>query len=147
MGAGLLMGKPLERRWLWIPNLIGFLAFIIFVLTPVALLMDQARQLPLRELSAIATSVRQGNEELIMIGFKKPSVVFYTQRPVTYFSHAKYAIAHIEKNTTPESPSVLILASPGALKETELQPNEYTTLSRAGAYQLVRVSKQVIARR
>jgi hypothetical protein len=123
------------------------MAFIIFVVTPASFLMDEQRQQPLRELAAIARQVEQGGEELLMIGFEKPSVVFYTQRTVHYFSRPQKAIAYIEKRARAHStsPSVLILTESKRLKDSGLQPNEYIHLGTAGAYQLIRVSKQIIA--
>ncbi|NEO35953.1 MAG: glycosyltransferase family 39 protein [Moorea sp. SIOASIH] len=138
----------LWRRWLfgvWIVNLVGFLAFLIFVLTPTFLLVDQVRQLPLRQLSAIAVQEKQSSEELIMIGFKKPSVVFYTQQPVTYMSKGKKARNYMKEIavTQPSPPSVLMLARNKRLKKAKLKPDQYTTLASLGPYKLIRVSKQI----
>ena len=133
----------LRRRWRGFlsVNLLGFVAFLIFGLMPAYFLLDQVRQMPLRELSAIARAAEPPGEDLIMIGFKKPSVVFYTQRPVTYIRPTKEAVAHIEKlaarNTQPFS--VLILIQQKKLQNLGLQPPQYQNLGKAGAYQLIRV--------
>lgn len=135
----------LRRRWRWFLsiNLLGFVAFLIFVLTPTYFLIDQARQLPLRELSAIARAVERPGEDLIMIGFKKPTVVFYTQKSVTYVKEIEDATAYIENlaATKAHPSSVLILSQPKRLKKLGLQPTEYQNLGKAGAYQLIRVFK------
>lgn len=145
--AGLLLLKRRQWRWLWSPNLIGFMAFIIFVVTPAYFMMDQARQMPLRELSARIAQVQQPGEDILMIGFKKPSVVFYTQRRVNYFARVNSAMEYIEAiaATQPKPPSVLILTEPRYLENTKLQPNQYQNLGASGAYQLIRVSKQIVA--
>ena len=135
----------LRRQWGWLlsVNLLGFLAFVIFVLTPTYFLIDQARQLPLRELSALIRTVQQPGEELIMVGFKKPSLVFYTQRPVTYLQSAKKTAAYIEKLSARKAQpfSVLVLGFPQKLKNLVLQPSQCQNLGKAGAYWLVRISK------
>ncbi|NEP00083.1 MAG: glycosyltransferase family 39 protein [Symploca sp. SIO2E9] len=138
--TGLLLLRQRWWRWLWSVNLVGFIAFLILVLMPLIFLMDEARQLPLRQLSAHAAQVGQPGEELIMIGFEKPSVAFYTQRPVNYFSRQRKAMAYIKKVTLkkPQSSFVILLKS-GELKETKLKPNQYTSLGSAGAYKLIRV--------
>ena len=142
IGAALLL---LRRRypWLWSVNLVGFLAFLLFVMQPTLLLVDRELQLPLRQLAAIAVQqrVQQPNEDLIMIGFKKPSLVFYTQQPVTYIRKPKKVVAYIHKKAVrqPQPPSVLILSQPSQLKEAGLQPYQYQDLGHAGAYQLIRV--------
>lgn len=132
-----------QGRWLIGVSLGGFLAFLIFVLTPGYSLLDNTRQLPLRQLSALAVQQRRPDEELIMIGFKKPSVVFYTQHDVIY----------IEKLTTTsrnfllkggslkaDPASVLVLTHPKSLDKLGLKPDQYQNLGQAGAYQLIRVS-------
>ncbi len=124
-------------------NLLGFLAFLIFVFMPTGLLIDQARQLPLRELSAIITKVEQPGEPLVMIGFKKPSVVFYTQRTVEYIQLNRDALTEIKKIsvTQPQQPTLLILTQPKKLEAMGLQPNQYQNLGKSGTYQLIRISK------
>lgn len=135
-------------RWLWSANLIGFVAFLILVVMPASFLLDEVRQQPLRELSQLAIQVQQPGEELIMIGFQKPSVTFYTQRRVAYFRFDEMAISHIQEITEtqpqPNPPSVLILNRSGKLIEAELKPDEYEQLGTAGIYQLLRVSKQAL---
>jgi len=134
-----------RRQWrgLLSVNLLGFVAFFIFVVTPAYFLIDQTRQLPLRELSLVAAQAQQPGEALIMVGFKKPSVVFYTQRPVNYISSTKNAVAEIKKlvATQPQPPSLLILSQPKKLEQLRLHPPQYQDLGKAGAYQLIRVSK------
>ena len=133
------------RQWRGVVmmNSLGFLAFLIFVFMPAGLLIDQARQLPLRELSAIITKVEQPGEPLIMIGFKKPSVVFYTQRQVKYILLTTTALVEMKKMsvTQPQPPTLLILSQPKKLQQMGLQPNQYQNLGKAGTYQLVRISK------
>jgi hypothetical protein len=117
------------------------LAFLIFVLTPAYFLVDQGRQMPLRELSAIARTAEQPGEDLIVVGFKKPSVVFYTQRSVTYIRPTKEVMAHIEKLAARKAHpfTVLILVQQRKLDNLGLQPPQYKNLGKAGAYQLIRV--------
>lgn len=141
IGAGLLLRH--RGRWLWSVNLVGFIAFVIFVLTPAYFLVDQARQLPLRELSAIADQAAQPSEDLIMIGFKKPSVVFYAQRSVTYIKTADEGVAYVQKwaaNATPPR-SLLVLSQPKRVERVARQVNQYQELGKSGAYQLIRVFK------
>ncbi|MBE9189358.1 glycosyltransferase family 39 protein [Gloeocapsopsis crepidinum LEGE 06123] len=134
----------IKRRWqgLLAVNLLGFIVFLAFVVTPAYFWMDQARQLPLRELSAIARQ-SEPNEELIMIGFKKPSVVFYTQRPVTYVREIEKAAAYIQElqSKTSQPFSIMLLSYPGRLQQLQPQLPQYQNLGEAGAYQLVRVVK------
>jgi 4-amino-4-deoxy-L-arabinose transferase-like glycosyltransferase len=126
------------RVWVMSVNLVGFAAFLIVVLMPTLFLMDQQRQLPLRQLAAIATEQRQPNEELVMIGFEKPSVAFYTQEYVNYLRFTQYGAEYIKQKT---APSVLILTQPKEFPKIGLQPQDYENLGEKGAYKLVRVRR------
>ncbi|MEQ8381425.1 MAG: glycosyltransferase family 39 protein [Coleofasciculus sp. A1-SPW-01] len=139
-------------RWLGTINLVAFVAFIILVVSPAAFLLDQERQLPLRELSAIAAEVNQLSEAFLMMGFEKPSVVFYAKRSVNYFDEEHKFIAYIEDiaKIEPNPPSTLVLIESkrfNRLKEEWLKPSEYTVIDNKGAYYLIRVTKQVLARK
>lgn len=141
--AVLVAGLLLSRRWNYVIsiNLIGFVAFIIFVLTPASFFIDRERQLPLRELSAVILEAKQPDEELIMLGFKKPSVVFYSRIHVNYLSFPQQAVEHIKKQAAKglKPASVLLLAEQKKFLQMDLQPDDYKNLSTKGAYNLVRV--------
>ncbi|WP_315788622.1 glycosyltransferase family 39 protein [Fischerella sp. JS2] len=122
-------------------NLLAFALSLIFVLTPALFLIDQQRQLPLRELAAIAVQAEKPGEELVMVGFQKPTVVFYSQRPVNYIKMSAAAGDYVKNqagNKT-QSDSILVLAQPKKFPEMGLQPNSYQSLGKSGAYQLIRV--------
>ena len=127
-----------RKFWRWIPlaNLIGFMAFSLFALTPAFFLVDQMRQLPLRELAAIITEVKQPQEEVMMIGFKKPSLVFYTQKPVKFVHNGRRAIAYLE---TTSAPSVLIISRPKHQKRLSIYDRDLQVLATKGPYELLRL--------
>jgi 4-amino-4-deoxy-L-arabinose transferase-like glycosyltransferase len=133
----------LRRRWRLLigVNLLAFALSLIFVLTPGLFLIDQERQLPLRKLSAIAVQTHKPGEELVMVGFKKPTVVFYSQRPVNYIKMSAAAGDYVRKEAVKktQSDSILVLAQPKKFPEMGLQSNSYQTLGKSGAYQLIRV--------
>ncbi|WP_190240773.1 ArnT family glycosyltransferase [Nostoc sp. 'Peltigera membranacea cyanobiont' 210A] len=143
VSAVLVAGLLLSRRWNYIIgiNLIGFVAFVIFVLTPASFFIDRERQLPLRELSAVILEAKQPNEELIMLGFKKPSVVFYSHIHVNYLKFPQEAVEHIKNKAAKglKPSSVLLLAEQKKFLKMDLQPDDYKNLSTKGAYNLVRV--------
>ncbi|MBW4650390.1 MAG: glycosyltransferase family 39 protein [Kastovskya adunca ATA6-11-RM4] len=132
-------------RWLWSVNFVGFIAFFIFMLTPAYFLIDTQRQLPLRQLSFSAVQEAKPREELIMVGFKKPSVVFYSQRSVIYLSPegvSEYITSTSQQEKEPTS--FLMLGRPKDISRIGLQPNQYRTLEVAGGYELIRVLPQEV---
>ncbi|MEY3223805.1 MAG: hypothetical protein RLZZ203_2664, partial [Cyanobacteriota bacterium] len=128
-------------RQIMIINLVGFIAFMAIALIPAVTIMDQQRQLPLRQLSAIILESKQPNEELIMVGFKKPTVTFYTQRKINYISSSRKALAYIQKQTlqTNRSQSLLMIIEEKKFPELNLQPDNYKNLASKGAYHLIRI--------
>ena len=128
---------------IFIVNILGFILFFIGAVTPTYSLLDQHRQEPLRHLAQTVVQQRKLGEELIMIGFKKPSLVFYTQHRVQYHPEPWDTIAYIHtpsvQNSLPQT--LLILAHPQELIDLGLKPNQYQIIDQAGAYQLIRVNK------
>jgi 4-amino-4-deoxy-L-arabinose transferase-like glycosyltransferase len=127
-------------------NLVGFIAFIALALMPAVLIMDQQRQLPLRELSALIVESKQPNEELIMVGFKKPTVTFYTHQNVNYIKFSQQALEYIQKqiSQTNKPPSLLILVEQGKFQEMDLPPDNYKSLAIKGAYHLIRIPLKTV---
>jgi len=128
-------------RQIIIINLVGFTAFIAISLMPAILIMDQQRQLPLRELSALIVELKQPNEELIMVGFKKPTVTFYTKQNVNYIKFSQAALKYIQNpEFSKTKSSLLMLIEQEKFQEMDLQPDTYKNLSTKGAYHLIRIS-------
>lgn len=142
--AVIVAGSILSRQWHTIigVNLLGFVAFFIFILMPSLLLVDQERQLPLRDLSAAVVQFQKPQEEIIMVGFKKPSVVFYSHKQIRFIKLAKEGIQYIETVANqPEHPaSLLLLTEKRKFFNMDLQPDNYQNLAIKGAYQLTRIN-------
>lgn len=139
IAIALLLWRKKTWRWLLPINLIAFTLFLALVLTPALDFVDRVRQEPIRDLAAIIIEEQQPNEPIFMIGFKKPTLVFYTQKPVRYVYAQDDTQASLTANP-PSSDTVLMVGQPtGIIKAFNLQPNEYQDLGQRGAYQLVRL--------
>ena len=128
---------------IFIVNLLGFIIFFVCAAMPAYSLLDHHRQEPLRNLAQTVVQQRKLGEQLIMVGFKKPSLVFYTQNPVEYYPELTDAIHYIN---TPEvqnsgSESLLILGHPRELNNLGLN-NQYQLIDQKGSYQLIRIKKK-----
>lgn len=128
----------IRRRYLHLIciNLLAFSAFMVLVLTPAIFVSDASRQLPLKQLSQLAAQVQQPGEEIIMIGFKKPSVAFYSQRKINYIKTSPQAVDYIKNQV--KSDSILILAQPEKFPQMGLLPTDYEKLQEQQAYSLIR---------
>lgn len=129
----------IRRRYLHLIciNLLAFSAFMILVLTPAIFVSDASRQLPLKQLSQLAAQVQQPGEEIVMVGFKKPSVAFYSQRKINFIKSSVKAGDYIKNQA--KSDSILILAQPKKFPQMGLQPTDYENLAEKQAYGLIRV--------
>jgi hypothetical protein len=128
---------------LWFVSFIGFVAFWMFVILPAFGIVDTERQLPLRQIAQSVVQVSATGEKLVMVtdGFEKPSLVFYTKRPVTFLHDSSKALPQLQKaQQQSSSQSVLLISTRESLQKTGLTPNQYREISQAGIYQLVRVS-------
>jgi len=123
-------------RWLWGINLGAMLLTFILVLQPTMFFVDDLRQEPLRELAQLELNVRQSGEALIMIGMKKPSVVFYRQKNMAFFSNEESAIAYLKQQRPNES--TLILTHPETVASVQNHADPIKTLGKQGNYQLIR---------
>ncbi len=142
--AGTVLLLRRQSHWLWGVQFLGFVAFLMFVIMPATSIIDAERQLPLRQIAQSVVQVEAPGEKLVMIadGFEKPSLVFYTQRPITFFHKPSKAIDYIQKADKKSSPeSVLLIATRKSLEKTGLAPNQYQEITKAGIYQLVRVPR------
>ncbi|MBI4782161.1 MAG: glycosyltransferase family 39 protein [Oscillatoriophycideae cyanobacterium NC_groundwater_1537_Pr4_S-0.65um_50_18] len=142
--VALILQLRRQGRWLWSVNLVSFSAFVLLVLMPAAMIMDSQRQLPLRQMAAAIVQVQQPTEPAVMIGFAKPSVVFYTQRPVLYIEELETVPRRLAKlaNQRPKPPSILVLGRTRKLKESGLldaSRYRYDTIANFAVYQLIRV--------
>ncbi|MEB3830682.1 ArnT family glycosyltransferase [Phormidium sp. CCY1219] len=144
--VGVLLLLRRQNRGAIALNIVGFMAFFIFALMPVYLLVDTHRQLPVRQLAEIIPAVKQPGEETIMVAFEKPSLVFYSHLPISFFRRStdtrRYLQQVAQENSTP--PQVLIVGYPNKIKGLGLRESyQYQLLAEAGNYRLIRVDKQL----
>lgn len=134
-----------QSYWIWSVQLVGFVAFLLLTLLPAMSIIDTQRQLPLRQLAQTVVQVQQPEEPVLMIGYRKPSLVFYTQRPITFIAAPSDVPKQLKKLSRqlsrPKSKvrSLLILGRPTKFKEAGIQPNAYETIAEAGVYRLARM--------
>jgi hypothetical protein len=119
----------------------------MFVTLPAFTIVDTERQLPLRQISQSVVQVQVPGEELVEMasGFDKSSLVFYTQRPVTYIPDVAKALPYLQEATQKSrSQSVLVVATRKSLIKAGLAPNQYQEIANFGIYQLLRVSRDKV---
>jgi 4-amino-4-deoxy-L-arabinose transferase-like glycosyltransferase len=147
ISCSILFRKRTNWRWIIGVNLVAFIAFIIFFLNPTYFLMDETRQLPLRQISELVTQVRQPEEQLMMIGFKKPSVAFYTRQKVGFFwtidDPATEFLQNLA-NSSSKNSTILLLGQPKEIAETGLRSQDYQVLGEKSPYRLIRVGIQQV---
>jgi hypothetical protein len=128
-------------RWIIIVNLVGFLAFINFVLLPTNFFIDNYRQVPLQEIAYKIEQVKQQSEPIFMVGFKKPSLVFYSQQSVIFFKRRNDLRIYLAENKNNlDSATVLIVGREKDLEKiVNLEPTDYQPLKSKSVYNLIRI--------
>jgi 4-amino-4-deoxy-L-arabinose transferase-like glycosyltransferase len=128
-------GQPVRLEALWLPNALSFsavLALVVPVLTP---LLDRERQLPIRQLAQLAEQQAGTAEPLVVVGYKRYSVVFYSGRPVLFASSPQEVLQAV--GSAPRS--VLLLGSDHELLEFGIGPGDASLLGRRDAHALLRL--------
>ena len=127
--------------WLWLPNT-GWLAAVLVLVLPVLVpLVDRERQLPIRALSRLAAEQGGSDELLLVVGYKRYSVVFYSGRPVVFVTSARKAMRSLDEAAR-RAGSVLLFGSDAELLEFGIGPGDGTPLGRRDAHRLVRLPVQ-----
>ena len=134
-GIGLLVLK--RSRWFWGVNLVAFAAFILFSILPAYQLADQVRQQPLRRIAQVAMAEQQIGESLYMIGFMKPSLVFYKQAPVIYIADPQDLRQTLLQDMG--DGAALVVGKAEEIAELAWPPDQQAPLLITETYQLVRL--------
>ncbi len=66
-----------------------------FLMSPIRILADTSRQLPLRNISKLISDIREGKETLAMIGIRKPSLHYYSRQIVFYEPNTKAGLINL----------------------------------------------------
>ncbi len=138
--ASLILLLRRQGRWIWSAQLISFVALLLIILLPTVALVDAQRQLPLRNIANTILQVRQPDERLMMVGYTKPSLVFYTQSPFTFIAEHDAVLPAIKKlKRTRKYRSALLVVRDRKLRDTHLTPNQYQLISQSGVFKLIRI--------
>ncbi len=137
---GWLLWQRKQWKWLVITNIISFGLFIIFFLHPLTVSLDRLRQQPLREITQTIVEVQQPSDKIWMLGFKKPSVVFYSHQQVTFVKNDDFLPQYRQQleGYTANS-SLLLLTQNIHLKQLKLRSQDYRVIDTKGTYLLMRV--------
>jgi len=138
--ASLILLLRRQGRWIWSVQLIGFVALFLMILLPSVALVDVQRQLPLRNIANTILQVRQPEERLMMVGYTKPSLVFYTQSPFTFVAEHDEVLPTLQKlKRNKKRRSVLLVVRARKLRDTYLTPDQYQLVSESGVFKLLRI--------
>ncbi|MEN9766581.1 MAG: hypothetical protein RLZZ32_541 [Cyanobacteriota bacterium] len=142
-GLVLLLRRPGQGlSLLWLPNAAGLAAALALVIPVVVPLIDRERQQPIRTLARMAGEQAKPGEPLMVVGYKRYSVVFYSGRPVLFVSSPRKATRSLSQGSSALPASVLLLGSDAELLEFGIGPGDGTPLGRRDAHRLLRLPLQ-----
>ena len=124
-----------------------------FLMSPIRKLADTSRQLPLRNISNLILSIREGKETLAMIGIRKPSLHFYSRQIVFYESNTKEGLINLSERLNAdrrknyedqpdyEYKSLLVVIDNLSLRQKHWSNINHQKLGKYGIYNLWRIQK------
>ena len=125
---------------LWLPNAVAFAAVVTLLLPALNPLFDRERLLPVRELAQLAGREATTSEPLLVVGYRRYSVVFYSGRSVRFVTSPREAIDLLKAAPAAEAAgSVLLLGSDPELLEFGIGPGDAVLLARRDSHRLVRL--------
>ena len=137
--TAIALKRPIHwQRWLPTPSLAAFAAFAWFFLSPTYVLLDEARQLPLRQLAEIGREAVWPNERIVMVGLEKPSFVYYSRQPTIFLRKASEGLKFYQTDPSVR-PSALFLSNSNKLDRILAIASDSQTIARRGPYKLVRI--------
>ncbi|MCP9849351.1 glycosyltransferase family 39 protein [Cyanobium sp. Morenito 9A2] len=137
----LLLVRPGPAQRLWLPDLAGFVGVLLLVVPGLTQLMERERQQPVREVAALAGQLIRPGEQLLVVGYKRYSVVFYSGHPVRFFDSAEGAEEQLREEINQGEPtprSVLVVGEDRKLREFSLPPQRIERLASRGSHGLWR---------
>jgi 4-amino-4-deoxy-L-arabinose transferase-like glycosyltransferase len=144
----LLLNRRREEL-VWLPNLLGFLGVLLFVVPGLAPLMESQRQRPVRELAVLAGKLVRPGEPLLVVGYKRYSVVFYSGHAVQ-FADGEDGVRERLKEIPPgsggapvatPSDTVLLFGEEQVLRRLPLESAAIDELASRGGKRLWRVPR------
>ena len=132
---------------------IFLLAGQFFLMSPIRQLADTSRQLPLRNISKLILSIRQGNETLAMIGIRKPSLHYYSRQIVFYEPNTEEGLINLSERLNTdrrenyedqpdyEYKSLLVVIDEYSTRKEQWSKINHQKLGKFGIYNLWRIQK------
>jgi 4-amino-4-deoxy-L-arabinose transferase-like glycosyltransferase len=142
--VGLLLGSLyVNQPGFWRVKVMTAAAFILLFVTPVFGVVDQVRQLPLRQVAALIRAEQRPQEPIAMAtgSFGKPSLLFYSQHNLALMREAAEIAPYVRSlsQQSPPPPSLLLVTTPNTLTTAGIAPTQYQLIQQIGIYQLVRL--------
>ncbi len=124
-----------------------------FLMSPIRKLADNSRQLPLRNISKLILSIREGKESLAMIGIRKPSLHYYARQIVFYEPNTEEGLINLsdrldtdrrknyEDQPDYEYKSLLVVIDKNSSRKQHWSNFKHQKLGEYGIYYLWRIKK------
>ncbi len=141
---GLLLGLLyVHQSAFWRVKVITAAAFILLFVTPSFGVVDQVRQLPLRQVAAVIRAEHRPEEPIAMAtgSFGKPSVLFYSQQNLALMRDAAEISPYIRSlaQRSPPPATLLLITTDAVRQATSFPAVPAEVITEIGIYQLLRL--------
>ena len=133
----ILLTALLRRPWIGSAQVIGFCLFTLLSFHPLLNEIDRLRQLPIREIATQIRDLRNPDEPIVLLGFEKPSLVFYVQDHVTFLDRVSTTQEWLD--CLAPNTSALLITDEKRQEELEIPADRLTVISEHQRYRLARI--------
>jgi 4-amino-4-deoxy-L-arabinose transferase-like glycosyltransferase len=135
--------NPSKLGWSWAPNAATIFALLATAVPILAPIIDNERLLPIRELALLAGKNAKINDSIVVVGFKRYSVLLYSNKPAIFANHPHEVVSEVlSKNQNGE---VYLLGTERELTKFGINPSKCSAIGcsiigRKDAHFLIRSS-------
>lgn len=138
-----ILCQPSWRINWWLPNVLGYLLTLILVIPFLGPIMDSQIQAPSRAVATATGELIQSGEEILVMGYPRYSVVYYSQHPAVFADNPDLVGDLLaDSKSTDMNKTILVVGERHILDGFDLPSADYEVLAEKFPYQLRRVPIQ-----
>ena len=113
--------NPSKLGWSWAPNAATILALLSTAVPILSPIIDHERLLPIRELGFLAGKNAKTNDSIVVVGFKRYSVLIYSNKPAIFANHPHEVLSQVPSKN--QSGEIYLLGTERELTKFGINPS------------------------
>ncbi len=130
-----LLGRTTHLPWVWLPNATALSVVLAFAVPMALPVVDRERLLPIRTLGAVAGRVMQPNDLLAVVGFKRYSLLYYSNHSALFVTNPQEVLDALADQ--PGAGQVYLFGTERELRDFGLTNASFQLVARRGHHLLI----------